>query len=89
MTTTSDRAAMNALPVLQVCAEFFPLLKTGGLADVCGALPGALAAQGCEMRTLLPAFPAVLRGVADLRPVERWQLVREYCQRFNPGRHDR
>ena len=24
-----------------------------------------------------------------LRPVERWQLVREYCQRFNPGRHDR
>ena len=24
-----------------------------------------------------------------LRPVERWQRVREYCQRFNPGRHDR
>ena len=24
-----------------------------------------------------------------LRPVERWQLVREYCQRFNHGRHDR
>ncbi|MBL8436330.1 MAG: glycogen/starch synthase, partial [Zoogloea sp.] len=27
--------------VLQVCAEIFPLLKTGGLADVAGALPAA------------------------------------------------
>ncbi len=71
---------MNALPVLQVCAEFFPLLKTGGLADVCGALPGALAAQGCEMRTLLPAFPAVLRGVADLRPVERCGVLPQGVQ---------
>jgi starch synthase len=25
--------------VLQVCAELYPLLKTGGLADVTGALP--------------------------------------------------
>ena len=34
---------MAAAPrVLQVCAEIFPLLKTGGLADVAGALPAAL-----------------------------------------------
>ena len=32
--------------VLYVSAELFPLLKTGGLADVSAALPPALAAQG-------------------------------------------
>lgn len=57
-----------AIQVLQVCAELYPLLKTGGLADVCGALPTALADHGCDVRVLLPAFPAVLRGV-DARPV--------------------
>ena len=55
--------------VLQVCSEIFPLLKTGGLADVCGALPGALRKRGCDVRVLVPAFPAILRGVPDAKPV--------------------
>jgi starch synthase len=46
--------------VLSVASEVFPLVKTGGLADVAGALPGALAEHGVEMRTLLPGYPAVL-----------------------------
>ncbi len=45
--------------VLQVCAEQFPFIKTGGLADVTAALPGALSAQGCTVRTLLPGYPSV------------------------------
>lgn len=45
--------------VLQVSAELFPLLKTGGLADVAGALPAALAAAGAEPRLLVPGFPAL------------------------------
>lgn len=32
--------------ILQVSAELFPLLKTGGLADIAGALPLALMAEG-------------------------------------------
>ncbi|MFS2055014.1 glycogen/starch synthase, partial [Variovorax sp. CT11-76] len=40
--------------VLQVSAELFPLLKTGGLADVAGALPLALMAAGQDARVLLP-----------------------------------
>jgi starch synthase len=55
--------------VLQVCAEFFPLLKTGGLADVCAALPRALAAHDCDVRVLMPAFPALRAGVADAAPL--------------------
>ena len=36
--------------VLQVCAEIYPLLKTGGLADVAGALPAAL--QGARVEEI-------------------------------------
>jgi len=57
-----------SLRVLSVTSELHPLIKTGGLADVAGALPGALAAQGVEMRSLLPAYPRVLRSVAETRP---------------------
>jgi starch synthase len=49
--------------VLQVCAEIFPLLKTGGLADVAGALPPALRAQGADVRVLLPGFDSILAGL--------------------------
>ena len=55
--------------VLQVSAELYPLLKTGGLADVAGALPVALAGAGQEVRVLLPGFPAVRAGVEQAVPV--------------------
>lgn len=46
--------------VLSVASEVYPLIKTGGLADVAGALPPALAAHGVEMRTLLPGYRSVM-----------------------------
>ncbi len=45
------------MEVLSVASEVFPLVKTGGLADVAGALPPALAGAGVEMRTLVPGYP--------------------------------
>jgi starch synthase len=57
------------LRVLQVGAEIFPLVKTGGLADVLGAMPQALAAQGAEVRLLLPGLPAIVRAVLHQRHV--------------------
>ena len=53
------------MQVLHVCSEMFPLLKTGGLADVIGALPAAQIADGVDARVLLPAFPDIRRGVTD------------------------
>ena len=50
--------------VLSVASECVPMIKTGGLADVVGALPGALRALGWEMRVLLPAYRSV-RGMAQ------------------------
>jgi starch synthase len=49
--------------VLSVASEIFPIVKTGGLADVAGALPKALAAQDVAVRTLVPGYPAVLRAL--------------------------
>jgi starch synthase len=49
--------------VLSVASEVFPFLKTGGLADVTGALPGALEAEGVAVRTLMPGYPIVLKGM--------------------------
>ncbi|ACP26641.1 glycogen synthase [Sinorhizobium fredii NGR234] len=46
--------------ILSVASEVYPLVKTGGLADVAGALPAALLPHGIRTRTLLPGYPAVL-----------------------------
>jgi starch synthase len=48
------------MQVLSVVSEIFPLLKTGGLADVAAALPRALIQEGIAVRSLLPGYPAVL-----------------------------
>lgn len=55
--------------VLHACAEVYPLLKTGGLADVTAGLPPALMALGCDVRLVLPGFPAICAGVAARRTV--------------------
>ena len=57
------------MKVLYVCAELYPFLKTGGLADVSAGLPPALQAAGCDVRLLLPAFPAIIDRALHLRPV--------------------
>ncbi len=55
--------------VLSVTSECAPLVKTGGLADVAGALPGALSGQGWEMRTILPGYPRVIEALSKPRTV--------------------
>jgi starch synthase len=49
--------------VLAVVSEIFPLVKTGGLADVAGALPGALAAEDVAVRSLVPGYPSVTNAL--------------------------
>lgn len=51
--------------VLHAAAEVFPLVKTGGLADVVAALPVALQAAGADARVLLPGLPAILADLTD------------------------
>ncbi len=55
------------MQVLMVASECAPFVKTGGLADVVGALPAALAPLGVEAEVLLPAYPALKPLLAKAR----------------------
>lgn len=60
---------MLPMRVLHVAAEIFPLVKTGGLADVVGALPQALIGAGADVRVLLPGLPAIADAVLHQKTV--------------------
>jgi starch synthase len=60
---------MTVIPVLAVASELYPLVKTGGLADIAGALPRALASEGIATRSLIPGYRAVLAVTSEARPV--------------------
>jgi len=55
------------LRVLFATSEVFPLIKTGGLADVSGSLPSALQHLGVDIRILVPGYTAVLNALTDLQ----------------------
>ena len=48
------------MKVLSAASEAYPHIKTGGLADVVGALPAALAPLGVQVETIIPKY----RGLA-------------------------
>ncbi len=58
------------MDILFACSELYPLIKTGGLADVAGNLPRALQAAGCSVRIVMPAYHAVLAGMDNADTVE-------------------
>lgn len=51
------------LKVLFASSEITPLIKTGGLADVSGALPPALSGLGVDIRVLVPGYPQVMQAL--------------------------
>lgn len=55
---------------LFVTSEMADFVKAGGLGDVAAALPRALGAD-CDVRVLIPGYPAVLRHVAAMKPAGR------------------
>ncbi len=61
------------MKILMIASEAAPFAKTGGLADVLGALPAALAKLGDEVAVVLPKYPSVpvdaARRIWNLLPV--------------------
>ena len=57
--------------VLHAASELYPLVKTGGLADVTASLPAALRESGIDARLVLPGLPAILAGLEDQRMIAR------------------
>jgi starch synthase len=60
---------MMPVNLLSVASEAYPIIKTGGLADVVGALPAALQAEGVATRTLLPGYPDVLKALGSAEEI--------------------
>lgn len=58
--------------VLFVVSECAPLIKTGGLADVAGALPIALKAHGDDVRCLLPGYRAVMGKLGKTKKLSKF-----------------
>lgn len=57
--------------VLSIVSEVYPLIKTGGLADVAGALPKALRPHGINVSTLVPGYGPVLEHLPRRTEVGR------------------
>jgi starch synthase len=71
MTGTKTVRRRKPLSVLIIGSEAQPFAKTGGLADVLGALPPALARLGCDVTLVLPRY----RGIPVDREVERFPVT--------------
>jgi starch synthase len=77
---------VTPVTVLAVAAEIFPLVKTGGLADVTGALPAALAAEGVDTVTLVPGYPSVLAALAGAETVHSYPNLFGAAAQIRRGR---
>ncbi len=62
------------MKVLFVTSEAYPLMKTGGLGDVCGSLPAALKVLGVDVRLLLPAYRDAVKSAGKLKAAGRFLL---------------
>lgn len=63
------------MKILSVASEIYPLIKTGGLGDVVGALPLALGAHGMAVRTLVPGYPSVLSKLVKPKKVHGYDAL--------------
>ena len=61
---------MSGLRVLLASPEVVGFAKTGGLADVAGSLPRALARRGHDCAVILPLYRSARRGQAPVQPTD-------------------
>ena len=87
-TNAPDRQPVR---VLYVTSEAAPFCKTGGLADVAGSLPPALAAEGEQVAVMLPLYQTVKERFGNQMSFVKWTYVRLgwrsiYCGLFRMDR---
>ena len=72
--TVQNPAGAHSLRVLFAASEVYPLIKTGGLADVACYLPLALHELGHDVRIIMPAYRSVLSKINGLRPGKYYRI---------------
>jgi starch synthase len=61
--------------LLFAASEAYPLIKTGGLADVAGSLPEVLRQQGMDVRLLLPGYQHVLESLEPPKLIAEFEVA--------------
>ena len=79
------------MKILYAASEAVPFCKTGGLADVAGSLPAALAAQGADVAVVLPLYQKVRERFGSQLTFECYDYVdlawrHSYCGLFSMER---
>jgi starch synthase len=72
--------------VLFVTSEAFPLVKTGGLADVSGALPKAIknaSTLNGDIKILLPAYRGLLSKLTNVKEIASLLVLKQPCTLFS------
>jgi hypothetical protein len=64
----ADRMGAKPLKILYLSSEVTPFAKTGGLADVAGAWPGALQQRGHEVAVFMPRYGSLSQGAYRIVP---------------------
>ena len=72
------------MKILFTASECVPFVKTGGLADVVGALAPVLAAKGHDVRVMVPLYSAIPQEyVNDMQHVLDFEIElgwrKQYC----------
>ncbi|SDD89304.1 glycogen synthase GlgA [Desulfuromonas thiophila] len=76
--------------LLFATSEIYPVVKTGGLADVSAGLSNALQQLGVEVRLLLPAYAVALERLQQVEELARFDVAgcgRQRSARLLQARH--
>jgi len=77
---------LKKLKVLFATSEIAPIIKTGGLADVSGALPAALRDIGVDVRVLVPGYNKVMSYADNYKVVAEFEFVGFPASRLLAGK---
>ncbi|MEO6874072.1 MAG: glycogen synthase GlgA [Opitutaceae bacterium] len=73
------------MKIVHAASEFFPYVKTGGLADAVASLSGTLADNGHEVSVFLPGYRAVIEHKDAAKAERTLQLKIEMGDQFLSG----